>query len=119
MPIVLIDREGHQRTTTASWLQMLRGVEAVEVLDSGAAALERLGSGLPPPQLVLVDSQLADMDPFELVRRIKSHLSAPKVVMIARVLSDRILAAARAAGADHGIEKSRLHKELPSLLPGG
>jgi len=43
-------------------------------------------------------------------------VSNPKVVLIARVLSDRMLAAARAAGADHGIEKSQLHKELPSLL---
>jgi CheY-like chemotaxis protein len=119
MLIVLIDRAGHQRAATASWLQMLRGVVAVEVVDSGAAALARLGDGRPLPQLVLVDSQIADMDPFELVRRIKSHPSAPRVVMIARVLSDRVLAAARAAGADHGIEKSRLHKELPSLLPLG
>jgi hypothetical protein len=46
-------------------------------------------------------------------------VSNPKVVLIARVLSDRMLAAARAAGADHGIEKSRLHKELPALLPPG
>ena len=119
MVIVLIDRAGHQRAATAAWLQMLRGVEAVEVIDSGAAALARISDGKPLPHLVLVDSLLSDMDPFELVRRIKSHPRAPKVVLIARVLSDRLLAAARAAGADHGIEKSQLHRELPSLLHRG
>jgi hypothetical protein len=39
--------------------------------------------------------------------------------MIARVLSQRLLAAGRAAGADHVIEKTRLHKELPPLLAPG
>jgi hypothetical protein len=50
---------------------------------------------------------------------VKARVSAPKVVMIARILTERLLAAARAAGADHGIEKSRLHKELPPLLQPG
>ena len=35
--------------------------------------------------------------------------------VIARVLTQRLLAEARTAGADHGIE-ARLHKELPALL---
>ena len=70
------------------------------------------------PQVVLVDSQLADVSVFEFVRRVKAQAVAPKVVVIARVLTDRLLGAARAAGADHGIEKTRLHKELPTLLVG-
>jgi hypothetical protein len=41
---------------------------------------------------------------------------APKLVMIAPILNENLLVAARAAGADHGIEKSRLHIELPRLL---
>jgi hypothetical protein len=36
--------------------------------------------------------------------------------MMARVVTQRLRTAARAAGADHGIEKSKLYKELPPLL---
>jgi CheY-like chemotaxis protein len=117
MRILLVDAAGQARSTTASWLEMLRGDHVVEVTASGAEALTLLGNG-KSPQFVLVDSQLADMNVFEFVRRVKAHVSAPKVVMIARILTERLLAAARAAGADHGIEKTRLHKELPPLLYG-
>jgi CheY-like chemotaxis protein len=115
MRILLVDAAGESRATTASWLEMLRGVQVVEITASGTEALALLGNG-NPPQFVLVDSQLADMNVFEFVRRVKAHPLAPKVVMMARVLTQRLLAAARAAGADHGIEKVRLHKDLPSLL---
>ncbi|HEU4921557.1 MAG TPA: response regulator [Burkholderiales bacterium] len=115
MRILLVDAAGPSRATTASWLEMLRGDPAVEVTASGAEALALLGNG-KPLQFVLVDSQLADMNVFEFVRQAKAHVSAPKVVMIARILTEHLLASARAAGADHGIEKSRLQRELPPLL---
>ena len=115
MRILLVDAAGHSRATTASWLEMLRGDHVVEVTASGAEALALLGDG-KPPQFVLVDSQLADMNVFDFVRQVKAHISAPKVVMIARLLTERLLVAARAAGADHSIEKTRLHRELPPLL---
>jgi CheY-like chemotaxis protein len=97
---------------------MLRGVQVVEVTASGADALALLGNG-KAPQFVLVDSQLGDMNVFVFVRLAKAHSVAPKVVMMARVLTQGLLAAACAAGADHGIEKARLHKELPPLLLSG
>jgi CheY-like chemotaxis protein len=115
MRILLVEPPGETRATTASWLEMLRGVQMVEVTASGAEALALLGNG-NPPQLVLVDAQLGDMSAFDFVRRIKAIPLAPKVVMMARVVTQRLRAAARAAGADHGIEKSQLHKELPPLL---
>jgi CheY-like chemotaxis protein len=115
MRILLVDAAGQSRATTASWLEMLRGDPVVEVTASGAEALALLGNR-QATQLVLVDSQLDDMDVFDFVRQAKAHASAPKVVMIARILTERLLAAARGAGADHGIEKSRLHRELPPLL---
>jgi|SRR5512134_3669367 CheY-like chemotaxis protein len=117
MRILLVDAAGQTRATTARWLEMLRGDHVIEVTASGAEALTLLGNG-KSPQFVLVDSQLADMNVFEFVRQAKAHVSAPKVVMIARILTERLLAAACAAGADHGIEKTRLHKELPPLLCG-
>lgn len=115
MRILLVDGAGESRARTASWLEMVRGVQVVEVTASGAEALALLGNGRPP-HLLLVDSQLADMNVFEFVRQVKAHPAAPKAVMIARVLTQRLLAAARAAGADHVIEKVQLHKELPPLL---
>ncbi len=115
MRILLVDRPGQSRATTASWLEMLRGVQMVEVTASAAEALKLLVNG-NRAHLLLVDSQLADMSAFEFVRRVKALASPPKVVVIARVLDQRLRAAARAAGADHGIEKSKLYKELPPLL---
>jgi CheY-like chemotaxis protein len=115
MRVLLVDAAGESRATTASWLEMLREVQVVEVAASGADALTLIGDS-NPPQLVLVDSQLADMSVFEFVRMAKAHPAAPRVVMIARVLSQRLLAAARAAGADQSIEKTQLQRELPPLL---
>jgi len=115
MRILLVDAPGESRATTASWLEMLRGVQLVEVTATGNEALVLLGNGRPP-QVVLVDSQLSDMNVFEFVRQAKAHAVAPRVVVLARILTERLLAAARAAGADHGIEKARLHRELPPLL---
>lgn len=115
MRILLVDAAGQSRTTTASWLEMLRGDHVVEVTASGAEALALLDND-KPPELVLVDSQLADMNLFEFLHRVKAHVIAPKLVMIAPILNESLLVAARAAGADHGIEKSRLHIELPRLL---
>jgi CheY-like chemotaxis protein len=94
---------------------MLRGDHVIEVTASGVEALALLGNSRPA-QFVLVDSQLADMNVFEFMRQAKAHGSAPKVVMIARLLTVRLLAAARAAGADYGIEKTRLQRDLPPLL---
>ncbi len=118
MRILLVDRPGESRARTASWLEMVRGVQVVEVTASGAEALALLGNS-NPPHLLLVDSQLADMNVFDFVRQAKAHPAAPKAVMIARVLTQRLLAAGRSAGADHVIEKTRLHKELPPLLAPG
>lgn len=115
MRILLVDRPGESRATTASWLEMLRGVQMVEVTASGAEALALLGNG-NPAQLVLVDSQLADMSAFDFVRRVKAVPSAPKVIIIARVITQRLRAAARAAGAEDGIEKSQMYKQLPPIL---
>ena len=115
MRILLVEGAGESRAKIASWLEMLRGVQVVEVTASGTEALALLGNG-NPPHFLLVDSQLADMNVFDFVRRVKAHPAAPRVVMIARVLTQRLLAAGRAAGADHGIEKAQLHKELPQLL---
>lgn len=115
MRILLVDAPGESRASTASWLEMLRGVQVVEVTASGNEALQLIGNA-KPPQVVLVNAQLADISVFDFVRRAKARAIELTVVMIASVLSQRVLAAARAAGADHAIEKARLHKELPPLL---
>jgi CheY-like chemotaxis protein len=117
MRILLVNDAVASRATTARWLEMLRGVEMVEITSSGSEALQMLGND-NPAKMLLVDSQLADMSAFDLVRRIKSLAFPPMVVMIARVLTQRIRAEAHTAGADHSIEKSQLHKELPPLLEG-
>jgi hypothetical protein len=67
--IFLVDAPGKSGATIARWLAMLRGVRFVEVTASGNEALALLGSG-KPAQVVLVDSQLSDMDVFEFVHRV-------------------------------------------------
>lgn len=115
MRVLLVGSPGESRAMTASWLEILHGVDVLEVSGSCAEALGLLGNG-NPAQLVLVDAQLSDMNVFEFVRRVKARAVAPKVVMMATVLTAPVLAVARAAGADHGIEKTRLQKDLPPLL---
>ena len=84
------------------------------VADSGSEGLVSLES--PAPDLVLVDVELPDMDGFEFTRVAKSNGGTYRVVLMIALETSRFQEWARRAGADHAMEKSRLHTNLPPLL---
>src|SRR5262245_8334589 len=78
--ILLVDDDrGIQRTVGP--LLSSRGFD-VEIAGSGAAALKAISAR--PPDLVLLDLVLPDIDGVEVCRRIREHLSMPIIVLSAR-----------------------------------
>src|SRR5580765_2957094 len=78
--ILLVDDEVSIQRAVAPLLRA-RGY-TVEVVGSGAAALEALAS--QPPDLIVLDLGLPDIDGVELCQRLREESKAPIVVLSAR-----------------------------------
>ena len=78
--ILLVDDEVSIQRAVAPLLRA-RGY-TVEVVGSGAAALEALAS--QPPDLIVLDLGLPDIDGIELCQRLREESKAPVVVLSAR-----------------------------------
>ena len=105
--ILLVDDDrGIQRTVAP--LLSSRGFD-VEVAGSGAEALKAVSAR--PPDLVLLDLMLPDIDGIDLCRRIREHLSAPIIVLSARTAeADKV--EALDTGADDYVTKPFGSEEL-------
>jgi two-component system, OmpR family, response regulator RegX3 len=95
---------------------LVKGLEAEELsaerVGTGAAALARLEPGAgTPPDVVLLDLRLPDMDGFEVCRRIRSGSEVPIIVVTARGEEvDRVLGLE--LGADDYVVKPFGFREL-------
>jgi CheY-like chemotaxis protein len=112
--ILVVDDHAFYLPLVSNWLQMLRGIVSVEVASDPAEALAMLEQ--LKPDLVLSDVQMPGMNGFELTRQLKARAAPPVVVLMTGLESDEFREAARDAGADLFLEKSRLHKLLPKFL---
>jgi two-component system response regulator CpxR len=56
----------------------------IEHVEDGGRALDRLGAGAEPYDIVLLDVMLPGLDGFEVCRRIRAKLSVPIVMLTAR-----------------------------------
>jgi len=76
----------------------------VEVADNGHAALERIESH--PPDLVLLDVMMPEMNGFEVTRRIRQNPTLPFIpILLVTGYSDPLPADGFDAGADGFIRK--------------
>jgi DNA-binding response OmpR family regulator len=83
----------------------------VERLTSGEATLARLNGGGPPPDVVLLDLGLPDLDGFEVCRRLRDGSDVPIIVVTARGEEvDRVIGLE--LGADDYIVKPFGFREL-------
>jgi len=105
--ILLVDDEPSILATTAPLLRA-RGYE-VATATSGYAALEAVDR--QPPQLVILDLGLPDLDGIEVCRRLREGRSVPIVVLSARG-AERDKVAALDAGADDYVTKPFGAEEL-------
>lgn len=105
--ILLVDDDrGIQRTVGP--LLSSRGFD-VEIAGSGAEALKAISTR--PPDLVLLDLMLPDIDGVDVCRRIREHLSIPIIVLSARTAETEKVAALD-TGADDYVTKPFGSEEL-------
>lgn len=105
--ILLVDDEASIQKTVAPLLRS-RGYE-VETVSSGADALRSVSER--PPDLVVLDLGLPDLDGTEVCRRIRKELDVPIIVLSARVHdSDKVTALD--LGADDYVTKPFSPEEL-------
>lgn len=112
--ILVVDDQIDFLRLVSAWLGMLKGILAVEVTPSPTGALARLDE--LKPDVVITDIQMPEMDGLEFTRLLKKRSPPPVVVVMTGLESAAFRAQAHAAGADFFIEKSLLHKKLPSFL---
>ncbi len=89
------------------------GIETVSVR-SAAALLTEVASR--HPAVVIVDLSAAGPDPATAIRTIKASASPPPVIAFGSHVDVDLLAAARAAGAEQVLPRSRFSADLPQLL---
>jgi two-component system C4-dicarboxylate transport response regulator DctD len=114
MRILVVDDQVDFLRLVASWLGMLKGILAVEVSPSPTGALARLDE--LKPDVVITDIQMPEMNGLDFTRLLKARPTPPVVIVMTGLESAVFRAQAHAAGADFFLEKSLLHKKLPSFL---
>src|SRR5450432_2710028 len=86
---------------------------AVELLDNGSAALERLSRA--PPDLVVLDVMLPELSGFEVLRRIRATSAVPVIMLTARGEEvDRVVGLEM--GADDYLPKPFSPRELVARI---
>jgi len=78
--VLVVDDNATNRRLLAEWLS-LWGMWPM-VAESGPVALKILEALVEPIPLVLTDLQMPDMDGFELIQYIKSHMRSATIVML-------------------------------------
>jgi CheY-like chemotaxis protein len=112
--VMLVDDSPVFAEAAVSFLAGERRLDILAAASSGHEALGRLDA--EQPDLVLMDLHMPAMDGIEATRRIKLRAGAPRVIMIS--LDDTVehRSAAKAAGADAFLGKSRIGTELIDLI---
>jgi CheY-like chemotaxis protein len=109
--VLVVDDDYHVRPTLARLLQR-GGFEVVQVAD-GRSALEQVQ--LAPPDLILLDICMPDIDGFEVLRRLKQnpdHRDIPVVVLTASDLGSASYRRAIELGAVRYLEKPIASEDL-------
>jgi two-component system, cell cycle response regulator DivK len=121
--VLLVDDALDNRELYAVFLQQ-SGYDVSEA-SYGFEALKRLAEA-PPPDLMVTDIVLPDMDGFELCRRMKAQPAlqdVPVIAITALPMTDRELARAREAGSSVLLQKPCLPEtlllEIKALLAHG
>ncbi len=110
--ILIVDDSAAMRDALSSLLNAAKGFEVVGFAGDGLEAVERAGELLP--DVVLMDSQMPNMDGVEATRLIKQSLPNVGVLSIS-VFAD-CLEASMAAGADgHLLKDCRVPELLAEL----
>ena len=118
---LIIDDDRDLLLLVRKTLEFMAGWEVVTA-SSGAAGIELARSAVPPPNVVVVDVMMPEMDGYEVCRRLKADpatAGVPIVLLTARRdLDQRRLTAAGAAGVLlKPFQPDQLARQLRELCP--
>ena len=85
----------------------------LKVVRSADAVMAEVDAGA---KLVIIDMNASGVDPAEAIRRCKSSPTPPRVIAYLSHVQTDLLDAARTAGADLVLPRSKFSADLPELL---
>jgi two-component system, chemotaxis family, chemotaxis protein CheY len=112
--VLLVDDSPEFLASTQRYLQARANVEVVGVAGSGEEAVQKAFA--LHPDLVLMDLYLPGINGIEATRQIKNRFPKMRIVVFTFYDLDEYSLAARAAGAEELVPKSRLADEFSRLL---
>lgn len=110
--VLVVDPDADAAASTAAVLR-LHHFDA-HTARTGAAVLKSVAAD--PPRAVVIDLDLPDLDPCEVIRRVKARPTPPAVVVLTGHTDLAHRRAAAAAGADDYLLKPAEPAELVDLL---
>jgi len=118
--VMIVDDHDMVRTGLRTYLMLEPKFEVVAEAGSGQAAIEQLKAGVPggPPELILMDLMMPDMDGIETTREVIALFPAMKIVMLTSFLEDDKVYGAIEAGAVSYVLKTVSAEELIYALNG-
>ncbi|HTQ39625.1 MAG TPA: response regulator [Pirellulales bacterium] len=111
--VLVVDDSPVDRRLAGSILEKCAGLK-VDFATNGAEALEKIERA--PPDAVLSDLQMPEMDGLELVGAVRSRFPLIPVILMTAHGSEDIAVQALARGASSYVPKSKLAQELPEVL---
>jgi DNA-binding NarL/FixJ family response regulator len=112
--VLVVDDNEYYVEAVSRLLATFPCVRAVDQALSSAEALAGMDAG--PPDLMLVDITMPDMNGLDLTRVIKAMPNAPRVIIVTLYDTPAYKEAARTAGADGFAGKSNLGEDLRGLI---
>ncbi len=110
--VLLVDDNMRFLESVENFLPSISGLHVVSVGRALSGEEAIVMSTSLRPDLILMDISLPGMSGLEATRLIKQSADAPHIVMLTVHENDEYRKAAKEAGADGFISKSKLYKEL-------
>jgi DNA-binding NarL/FixJ family response regulator len=112
--VLLVDDNDDFLDGLTAWLSGDPRLQLAGKAHSGKGAMKQVSR--LHPDLVLMDAAIADMNGFEVTRRIKSEPGAPLVVLLTFHESNAARLEAWAAGADGFVSKAEIAEKLMPVV---
>jgi CheY-like chemotaxis protein len=112
--ILLVDDNPQFLMAARQLIAALPGVDRIDCASSGADALARAAKS--PPDLVLTDIQMPNMNGFDVIRTLRAWDAPPRVVAVTVLNSPQYRVAALRMGAEDCIAKHDLAMLLPEMI---
>jgi CheY-like chemotaxis protein len=111
--VLVVDDSPLDRRLAGGILEKTSGLR-VEYASNGVEALEKIQQS--PPDVVLTDLQMPELDGLELVGAVRSRFPLIPVILMTAHGSEDIAVQALARGASSYVPKTKLAQELPEVL---